>query len=155
MPIAIFTTWTVYGTWLPGDKRGWFADGRLQRPHLLLNLDSRLRMTHDSLILNPSQRLLVESTIIDHCSKRNWLLHACNCRTNHVHALVTAPGRDIEIPREQFKSWSTRKLNEQAGPTQSREKWWTERGWDEFIDDIDSLETVISYVRDAQDLSKR
>ncbi len=22
-PIAFFLTWSTYGTWLPGDKRGW------------------------------------------------------------------------------------------------------------------------------------
>jgi hypothetical protein len=24
-PIAYFLTWTTYGTWLPGDERGWYA----------------------------------------------------------------------------------------------------------------------------------
>jgi hypothetical protein len=31
-----------------------------------------------------------------------------------------------------------------------RENWWTERGWDEYIDDEDSLAEVIAYVRDGQ-----
>ncbi len=154
MAIAFFATWTVYGTWLPGDKRGWFKNGRLQHPDLLVHLHSRLRMTENTVTLNPSQRQLVESTILDHCTRRNWLLHACNCRTNHVHAVVTAPGRDINIPREQFKAWCTRKLNEQSAPSHRREHWWTERGWDEFVDDPKSLETVISYIRDCQDQSR-
>jgi hypothetical protein len=27
MSIAIFSTWTTYGTWLPGDRRTWFEPG--------------------------------------------------------------------------------------------------------------------------------
>lgn len=95
-----------------------------------------------------------KNTIQDHCAKRQWLLHACNCRTNHIHIVVTASGYDIEIPREQFKTWCTRKLKPQ-NPSIKRENWWTQRGWDEYIDDVESLETVISYVRDAQDHKNR
>ena len=41
----------------------------------------------------------------------------------------------IEIPREQFKAWCTRKLKEREralAVENVREDWWTERGWDEF-----------------------
>ena len=31
-----------------------------------------------------------------------------------------------------------------------REHWWTERGWDEYIDDEDGLVNVNFYVRDGQ-----
>jgi len=84
------------------------------------------------------------------------LLHAVNCRTNHVHVVVTAPDRAIEIPREQFKAWCTRKLKERellrrGDPRAAlREKWWTERGWDEYIDDEDSLAEVMAYVLEGQ-----
>lgn len=27
-PLAFFLTWTTYGTWLPGDERGWVAKGK-------------------------------------------------------------------------------------------------------------------------------
>ena len=26
-PLAYFITWTTYGTWLPGDERGWNRKG--------------------------------------------------------------------------------------------------------------------------------
>ena len=26
-PLAYLITWTTYGTWLPGDQRGWVEDG--------------------------------------------------------------------------------------------------------------------------------
>ena len=69
-------------------------------------------MTEDACILDLEQRRLVEKTIADHCRIRGWELHAVNCRTNHLHVVVTAD-RDADTVREQFKAWCTRKLKEQ------------------------------------------
>jgi REP element-mobilizing transposase RayT len=144
MAIAYFHTWTTYGTWLPGDARGWFLSHRgLQPAELQRELESAFRMTDDALVLNVPQRQVVEQTISDHCSIRKWELHAVNCRTNHVHVVVTA-NRELPIVREQFKAWCTRRLK--ASSPIAREKWWTERGWDEFIDDESGLAATIEYV---------
>lgn len=155
MAIGVFSTWTTYGTWLPGDPRGWYQQGRgLQEPDAARRLEAMLLMTDSALTLDPEQRRLVEETVADHCAIRKWPLHAVNCRSNHVHVVVTAPGRPIELPREQFKSWCSRRLKEKdrerSGPAAVRENWWTERGWDEYIDHEDSLANVIAYVLDGQ-----
>ena len=155
MALAFFSTWTTYGTWLPGDERGWFQSaGGYQAPDLMRNLEAAFRMTDDAITLDVEQRQLVEKTIADHCAIRNWELHAVNCRSNHVHAVVAAPDRAIEIPREQCKSWCTRKLKvrEQLCDPQRvvRKNWWSERGWDEYIDTERSLAEVIAYVVDGQ-----
>ena len=153
MAIAIFSTWTTYGTWLPGDPRGWYQHGRgLQEPDAMRRLEALLRMAESAFTLDPEQRQVVEQTIADHCAMRKWDLHAVNCRSNHVHVVVTAPDRAIELPREQFKAWCTRRLKEyeRALARAVRENWWTERGWDEYIDDVDALAAVIAYVRDGQ-----
>ena len=158
MAIAFFSTWTTYGTWLPGDPRGWYEPSRgLKLADRLKELTSHLRAVQSPLLLNRDQRLLVEWTIADHCRIRKWTLHAVNCRSNHVHAIVTAVGRDIEAPREQFKAWCTRKLKElerSLGVEKVRDDWWTERGWDEFIDDEIGLGEANAYVREGQDGSR-
>ena len=58
--------------------------------------------------------------------------------------LVTA----IELPREQFKAWCTRKLARRAseGAEAPRENWWPERGWDEYVDTDEALADVVFYV---------
>jgi len=155
MAIAYFLTWTTYGTWLPGDERGWFKQGRgFQLPDPDFEYDATLSMTEDAVLLDEAQRRLVEKTIGDHCRIRNWTLHAVNCRTNHVHVVVTAD-REIEEVREQFKAWCTRKLKEhertiRRDATALRENWWTERGWDIYIDDEESLTAAIAYVHEGQ-----
>lgn len=154
MAIAYFSTWTTYGTWLPGDSRGWYRRGAgFQDADPTRRFDALVTMMETAVVLDPDQRRLVERTVADHCAIRNWFLHAVNCRTNHVHVVVTAPGRPIGLPREQFKSWCTRRLKERErpGPEAARENWWTERGWDEYIDDETALADVIGYVHDGQD----
>ncbi len=32
----------------------------------------------------------------------------------------------------------------------ARENWWTDRGWDEYIDDDSSLAEVIEYIIESQ-----
>jgi REP element-mobilizing transposase RayT len=158
MAIAYFSTWTTYGTWLPGDDRGWFQSGHgWQEPDRMRAFKAALRMTDDALTLDPEQRRLVETVVAEHCAIRDWVLHAVNCRSNHIHVVVTAPARALEVPREQFKAWSTRRLKNlertrrtAAPPTGLREEWWTERGWDEYIDDEEQLAAVIHYVLEEQ-----
>ena len=155
MSIAFFSTWTTHGTWLRGDKRGWYEPGRgLRLEDRLKERKDLIRTSRSSILLNHDQRLLVEKTIRDHCEFRRWTLHAVNCRSNHVHALVTAPGRKIETPRQQFKACCTRKLMERErslGITSIRDEWWTERGWDEHVGDETGLVSVMSYIRERQD----
>jgi REP element-mobilizing transposase RayT len=157
MSLAYFSTWTTYGTLLPGDDRGWFKRGKGEQcPNPLREFESMLHMKEDAVIFNLQQRAIVEKTIADHCQHRGWTLHAVSCRTNHVHAVVTAPGRDINVPREQFKAWCTRKLMEYerqltaCSDAKIRESWWTERGWDEYIDHEKSLIEVVGYVGEGQ-----
>ncbi len=127
-----------------------------QIPNTLREFAAALRVRHDAVTLDLQRRQIVEKTIADHCAIRKWTLHAMSCRTNHVHIVVEASGRSIEIPREQFKAWCTRKLDEfersqiSNGLRLLREEWWTERGWDEYIDTERALAEVKTYVHEGQ-----
>ena len=147
--IAFFSTWTTYGTWLPGDERGWFQSKRGWRePDQRRAFSAALRMTADAVVLTEVQRRLVEAVIAEHATFRGWELHAVNCRTNNAHVVVSASDRSIEVPREQFKAWTNRRLKERSGG--ERVDWWTERGWDVYIDDPEELAAVVQYVLEGQ-----
>lgn len=151
-PLAYFLTWTTYGTWLPGDERGWVRKGKgFQLPDRDTNRAARERMTEPPCMLDEQQRQVVEETIAEHCRIRGWKLFALNCRTKHVHVVVAA-NCEPEKARDQFKAWCTRKLKEleQLRGGGGREKWWTERGSQRYIGDEESLEAVIGYVLDFQ-----
>ena len=89
-PLAYFLTWSTYGTW-PGDERGWIEYRRgWQLPDPARKLEAEARMTDDACVLDLDQRKIVEATIAEHCGIRSWVLHAVNCRSNHLHVVVTA-----------------------------------------------------------------
>jgi REP element-mobilizing transposase RayT len=157
--LAYFLTWPTYGTWLPGDERSWveYRHG-WQLPDPVRKLEAEARMTEGACVLDAEQRRLVEDTIADHCGKRGWQLHEVNCRTNHLHIVVSA-NRHPDQVRVQFKAWCTRRLKhleakrrqENADASPIRENWWAERGSRRYINDEESLEAAILYVRDGQD----
>jgi hypothetical protein len=70
--LAYHITWTTYGTWLPGDARGWIKTGAwgIQAPDPKREKDAGERMEESSVVLTPDQRALVEGTIRDHCRIR-------------------------------------------------------------------------------------
>src|SRR5690242_3292969 len=111
-PLAHFLTWGTYGTWLPGKERGWNAYGHgWQRPDLSRKMQAEARMTTNACCLDAEQRQIVGRQIVETCRFRGWQLHAVNCRSNHVHVVVTA---DVspQIVRNQLKAWSTRRLKD-------------------------------------------
>ena len=157
-PIAYFLTWTCYGTWLPGDERGWtkWRKGE-QIPQRLLADWCREQMVEKPVLLDETQRAIVQETIARHCGIRGWHLHAVNCRSNHCHAVVTAASHDGEQVRDQLKSWSTRKLKEHqrslgGAEAKLREHWWTRKGSVRYLYDVESLEAAIMYTVEAQDV---
>ena len=157
--LAYFLTWPTYGIWLPGDERGWVEYRKgWQLPDPIRKREAEARMTDDACVLDHEQRQLVEKTIADHCRIRGWNLHVVNCRTNHLHVVVTAPlgPKAVQV---QFKAWCTRRLKElerrrrgnRNNDPAIRKQWWAERGSRRWINDEDSLEAAILYVRDGQD----
>src|SRR5216683_5146883 len=97
--LAYHITWTTYGTWLPGDARGWVQWGEwgVKPPDPERERDSRERMVEPAVVLTTEQRSLVEQTIADHCRIRGWELHAVRARTNHIHVVVTAEREANEV----------------------------------------------------------
>ena len=153
-PMAFFITWTTYGTWLPGDERGWrrWGDGNVQPANGLFVEMAAARMKETAFTLSLKQREIVEKTIARHCEIRHWILRAVSARSNHVHVVVTSPGYRPKRVRDQFKAWCTRHLKP-FNP--ARERFWTEGGSCRSINIEDDLEAAIQYVNEAQDRKGR
>ncbi len=155
-PLAYFLTWTTYGSWLPGDERGWVAKpGQLQVPDATRQEAAQRRMTESALTLDPEQRRIVEDTIAKHCRIRGWYLHAVNCRTQHVHVVVTAPKRHPKVVMDQFKAWCTRHLKDlerarNVAAESIRQNWWTQGGSKRWLNNEKSLREAIQYVIEGQ-----
>lgn len=117
-PLGYLITVRTYGTWLHGDERGSvdrhgkniFGTPRIVENENLRTLMSE-EMSAESFILNPEQIFVVDAEIRAVCIRREYLLRALNVRTNHFHAVVSAP-RKPELIANAFKSNATRALRE-------------------------------------------
>jgi REP element-mobilizing transposase RayT len=147
-PLAYLLTWTTYGTWLPGDARGWVEGGTpgIQEPDGARLAAAQGDLTKAPVTLDEAQRAIVAATIEAHCAIRQWRLHAVNIRSNHVHVVVTADAAP-ETVMNQLKAWCSRRLNEQGEP---RKHWWTRHGSTKWINGETYLRNAINYVMNRQ-----
>jgi len=133
-PLAYLITWTTYGTWLPGDERGWVKHDEFG----IHQADPRLKaavkgsLSEAPVTLTLERQNVVEEAIVEHCRFRGWTLHAVNVRTNHVHLVVTA-GADPDDVAEKLKSRCSRFLN--LLPSGHRDHWWTRGQSTKWIND--------------------
>jgi REP element-mobilizing transposase RayT len=107
-------------------------------------------LKHPVILLSSNWQKIVEATIERHCEIRGWRLWASACRTNHVHAVVTAPGYDGATVRDQMKSYATRELRNDSSLFAGRPVWTQYGDWD-CLDTEDELEAAVLYVTECQD----
>ena len=148
-PLAFFLTWTTYGSWMPGDARGWADDrGVIRAPNAKLARVAIGLMLGPSVVLTFAQRDIVERAIHEHCDFRGWTLHAAICRTTHVHAVVSAAKRTPDGVLGSIKARCSRQLSHRAKDPRT---WWTRGGSMRHIYDMRALENVVTYVVECQD----
>ena len=157
-----FLTWTTYGTWLPGDARGWVGDavdetGAIvshNQPHSppappnpKLARSAARRLKSAPIVLTQPQ---VESLFLqlqETASFRNWLLCAVGIMATHLHVLLGVPGDpDPEKLLGDLKAYASRRLNREFGPRPS-ETWWTASGSQRKVDSVDAIPAVVHYIR--------
>jgi REP element-mobilizing transposase RayT len=152
-------TWTTYGSWLPGDARGFVSEVRDEEGNKVLHnepgtpCDADLpslaryaasRMTEDGILLNRAQAEAEQ--LRETAGHRGWRLLALAVMANHIHVLAGVPGDpDPEKLLGDFKAWCTRRLNQGWG---GRERWWTQSGSRRRKKTAHALRTAICYVRD-------
>jgi REP element-mobilizing transposase RayT len=150
-PLGFFITWTVYGTFLQGDERGWRRRGKGQQlPQPKLNQWHQDRLNHPVLLLGSLARDCVAEAIRQHCLERGWQLWGCSCRSNHVHVVVTAKNYAGSTARDQLKASATRELRIQFKEFVDRPVWTRAGDW-ESLNSEEDIEAAVLYVTEAQD----
>ncbi len=153
-PIAFFLTWPTYGTWLPGDERGWIEYHKgWQMPDPTRLVRSTERMKESMCLLDEAARDIVETQVAETCQFRKWVLHAVACRSNHMHVAIGAFDTHHKKIRIDIKAWCTRRLKQHIDS--DRENWWAERGSVRYVWNDEQLARVIEYITEAQDRKDR
>jgi REP element-mobilizing transposase RayT len=136
-------TWRTYGTWLPGDERG-FVDPVLdeQGHRVIHNLpgtpidadNPRLHKYSQEILRGPAVYLTREQAAAlleqfqETARHRGWELLAVSILPNHVHLIVGVNGDpDPASLLRDFKSYGSRRLN-RLWPIPASRTWWAESG---------------------------
>jgi len=142
--LGYMITWTTYGTWLQGDKRGYVKKGRTLPGNKSLR-DSNTRLqSQDAIWLSPDQQQIVREAIIREAVSHGQRMYALTVQSNHVHLVVEYSHLPIGTIVAYYKKAGrlTLKATNQSG------KLWT-RGYDKrYCFDREALDQRIRYVQD-------
>jgi REP element-mobilizing transposase RayT len=154
-PLGYLITFRCYGTWLHGDERGSIDrfHNRYKSPYLArsdrrrdLNLK---QMRSEPLVLDTKQRQSVDLAVREVCVNREWLLHALNVRTNHVHTVVSIGSIKPDRVLNAFKAYATRRMRLDGNWTESHSPW-ADKGSQRYLWTEQSLALAIDYVINGQ-----
>jgi len=135
-------TFTTYGTWLQGDKRGWVKDGKIYEGDCELYNMSEKQVEGKQVLLGKNERDVVRETICRKAESIGEKILAILVWSNNVHIVIKYSGRPVEELVRIFKNSAAVALrgNEFKG------RVWT-RGFDKrFCFDDNALRARIEYV---------
>ncbi len=162
-PFALHITWTTYGTWVPGDPRGYVShtlhapgqwQARENTPRTPYAADhSRTRQIAAKLqkdtpiLLETAQAETVASTLIESVVPRGWIIGRAAIMANHVHVVIFDTPPDGPAVRRILKGTTQAALSASYG---SSRRWWTAGGSDRYKNDDAAIENALRYVENQE-----
>ena len=144
--IGYMVTWTTYGSWLPGDERGYVKNGKTMSGDPRILKASREYQKSATVKLDSRQKAVVRRAIVDEAERIGQTIAALAVCTNHVHLVIRPCRESIEATVSRYKNaamFALRKQNHFG-------RLWT-RGFDKrFCFDEKSLKQRIEYVKRHQ-----
>ena len=158
-PFALLVTWTYYGTWLPGDRRGYVSntrrpsggfDRKVNTPGVEYTRDNpttrRLTLAtqaRPTVLLTVHLAGVAADALAQAVVARGWHIRRAAVMSNHVHVLLNACPDDGEAVRRVLKGVSQAALSAAVGrPT----RWWTAGGSDRYKHDDRAIAAADRYV---------
>lgn len=142
--LAYMVTWTTYGTWLQGDKRGYVKDGQILKPDANLEAANLRNLQKHPVRLTTIQKEIVNQAIAGKAEQLGQNVLAIAVCQNHVHLVIAYNGTPIEFSVKHYKNaaiLALRKLGHQG-------RVWSGRFNKRFCFDEKSLRKRIDYVND-------
>jgi REP element-mobilizing transposase RayT len=148
--LAIHWIATTYGTWLHGDPRGSWINGRLSGPDPFLEEAVARRMRSNAVVLTDSEMALAAAEFATAVCENELMVFAATVHPTHVHMVFARPKRQLKSIIATFKYRSSRAVlaaRRKAGRPVDR-SLWTEGQFPVFIFDEMHLENAVEYVRE-------
>jgi REP element-mobilizing transposase RayT len=162
-PFALHISWTCYGTWLPGDARGYVSDTLIPGggfepkqnvPGTPCTADDPFtRSRAQQLQKSPAVRLTraqaraVAEALVSAAAKRGWFILRAAVMANHAHVVVTRCPDDGPAVRRILKGVSQAALSRVRGGPR---RWWTAGGSDRYKHGTAAVDEAVRYVGDQE-----
>ncbi len=144
---------TTHGSWLHGDPRGSWHQGKLIGPDPFLETAIRRRMTHEAIVLSDEECDLVSETVRSTCAKMGHQILALAVQPTHMHVVFAPMKEPIKIVVARLKRRSAvevlgarRVAAGQDGRARVPSSLWAAGRFVVLIDDPRHLENSIAYV---------
>lgn len=147
--LGYMITWTTYGTWLQGDKRGYVKNGRIHPGSKGLMQANKQLQLQDAVNLSKLEQQVVRKAIIEEAVLHGQRIYALSVQSNHIHVVVKYNLQPIQKMVAYYKKAARLALR-----TVGRGgKLWT-RGYDKrFCFTEKSLKNRIQYVESQNTVS--
>ena len=156
-PFALFIIWKCYGTWLPGDRRGYASNTRRPdggfvakqnipgTPYAAGDRSTRNRalQRYATVRLAVDQTDCVVRAMVEAAGRRGWRLARAAVISNHVHVIVLSCPDDGPAVRRILKGTCQAALSRLANVSK---RWWTAGDSDRYLHDEDSILAAMKYV---------
>jgi hypothetical protein len=156
---ALLITWTCYGTWLPGDRRGYVSNTRLSdstyepkhnipgtqitADHAPTRQHAAERQKHATATLDQEHAIVAANAIVGACATRHWHVARAAMMWNHVHVIVMqCPDTGPEV-RRILKGVSQNAICKYDCKAK---RWWTEKGSDRYLHGERAILAATQYV---------
>jgi len=105
--IGYMITWTTYGSWLQGDKRGYVKNGTILPANDKLKTANQKQQKFQAVKLDSSQKHIVRKAILQEAQRINQEISAIAVCSNHVHIVAKVSSESIEQIVHRYKRLST------------------------------------------------
>ena len=140
--VGYMLTWTTYGTWLQGSKKGFVKDGEVRGENVALEIDCKEQLKKKPVRLRGKEKEIVQEAILKAAKRFEQQICAIAVCSNHVHIVCEYVDVPISVLVSYYKN-AGRKALRTKGITG---KIWT-RGYDKrFCFDQKALKERIKYV---------
>lgn len=110
--IGFMATWTTYGTWLQGDKRGYVKNGTVLEANAELEKHNKKLLQHIEVNTPKHLRSTVKNAILQEAKELGQKVYAIAVCNNHVHIIVESIGKRCWYSVGRFKRAATKALKE-------------------------------------------
>ena len=160
---ALLLSWTCYGNWLPGDKRGYVSNTKLAgkgwlekqnipgtdyaRDDPFTRHQARTQMKQPPARLSAEHAREVAESLIECAGKRSWRILRAAVMANHVHVVICECPDDGPAVRRILKGNTQAALCKKSAVNRTR---WTRGGSDRYLHGDDAIVGAIAYVANQE-----